>query len=202
MDCRARHRSVRLRRLSLPQVARTPGTARTLRRPRDGRQPLSAVGQRDARRVGTGTRRPEPLALRDHGPRAAPARGPERPRGGRLELRRAGAGGAGHLADGVPAAGRHEGRAGRQQQRIVESGAQPRVWADPVHAAQMRGYFVAGPGERLDGAKFPWGWETDGFDDTAWAMAARRCPTAAPTARRGRRRTPRTGGCSCRGRFP
>jgi hypothetical protein len=42
----------------------------------------------------------------------------------------------------------------------------------PFTHAQMRGYYVVGPGERMDGAAYPWGWETTGFDDTAWAAAA------------------------------
>jgi len=41
----------------------------------------------------------------------------------------------------------------------------------PFTHAQMRGYYVVGPGERVDGAKFPWGWETAGFSDEAWATA-------------------------------
>jgi hypothetical protein len=38
--------------------------------------------------------------------------------------------------------------------------------------AQMRGYYVAGPGERLTARDYPWGWETAGFDDAAWPQAA------------------------------
>jgi alpha-L-rhamnosidase len=29
-------------------------------------------------------------------------------------------------------------------------------------------YFVGGPGEQVDGAKYPWGWEAPDFDDAAW----------------------------------
>jgi len=32
-------------------------------------------------------------------------------------------------------------------------------------------YYVAGALERLDGSQYPWGWETRGFDDSAWAAA-------------------------------
>jgi hypothetical protein len=42
----------------------------------------------------------------------------------------------------------------------------------PFTNAQMRGYYVVGPGERMDGAAYPWGWETAAFDDSAWAAAA------------------------------
>ena len=41
----------------------------------------------------------------------------------------------------------------------------------PFTHAQMRGYFVVGPGERVDGARVPWGWEGADFDDSAWAAA-------------------------------
>lgn len=37
--------------------------------------------------------------------------------------------------------------------------------------SQMRGYYVAGPGERVTAAQYPWGWETPGFDDGAWPPA-------------------------------
>ena len=30
-------------------------------------------------------------------------------------------------------------------------------------------YFVGGPGEQVDGARYPWGWETPGFDDSRWS---------------------------------
>ena len=46
----------------------------------------------------------------------------------------------------------------------------------PFTSAQLRGYYVVGPGERVDGAKFLWGWETAGYDDTPWAMAAPAVP--------------------------
>jgi alpha-L-rhamnosidase len=32
-------------------------------------------------------------------------------------------------------------------------------------------YYVAGPGDHVDGALYPWGWEQPGFDDTGWAAA-------------------------------
>jgi len=32
-------------------------------------------------------------------------------------------------------------------------------------------YYVAGPGDRIDGARFPWGWETVDYDDSAWKRA-------------------------------
>ncbi len=41
----------------------------------------------------------------------------------------------------------------------------------PVSMGELRGYFVAGPGERVDAAKVPWGWETAAFDDSSWPAA-------------------------------
>jgi hypothetical protein len=46
----------------------------------------------------------------------------------------------------------------------------------PFTSAQMRGYYVVGPGERVEGAKYPWGWETAGYNDADWAMAAPAVP--------------------------
>jgi hypothetical protein len=33
-------------------------------------------------------------------------------------------------------------------------------------------YYVAGPGERVDATRYPWGWEQPGFDDSAWLPAS------------------------------
>lgn len=41
----------------------------------------------------------------------------------------------------------------------------------PFGSSQVRGYFVVGPGERIDGARYPWGWEQPGFDDSGWLPA-------------------------------
>jgi alpha-L-rhamnosidase len=32
-------------------------------------------------------------------------------------------------------------------------------------------YFVGGPGEQVDGARYPWGWESPEFADTGWSAA-------------------------------
>ncbi len=42
----------------------------------------------------------------------------------------------------------------------------------PVSMADVHGYFAAGPGEHVEAAKYPWGWETPDFDDSGWASAA------------------------------
>ena len=33
-------------------------------------------------------------------------------------------------------------------------------------------YYAAGPGDKVTGARYPWGWETAEFDDSGWAAAA------------------------------
>ena len=40
-----------------------------------------------------------------------------------------------------------------------------------VTYATVRGYWAAGPGERVDGTKYPWGWERADFDASAWVPA-------------------------------
>src|SRR5579871_1651072 len=39
-------------------------------------------------------------------------------------------------------------------------------------SAQMHGYYVAGPCDRLDASAHPWGWELSDFDDSAWPRAS------------------------------
>lgn len=36
---------------------------------------------------------------------------------------------------------------------------------------RLSGYFVVGPGERVDGLTYPWGWEATGYDDSRWTAA-------------------------------
>ena len=62
------------------------------------------------------------------------------------------------------------------RERVVDTNAQWKCVANrackPLHYthAQMRGYFVAGPCDSVDGASYPWGWELPDFDDAAWAV--------------------------------
>ncbi|MEJ7617249.1 MAG: alpha-L-rhamnosidase N-terminal domain-containing protein [Pyrinomonadaceae bacterium] len=53
----------------------------------------------------------------------------------------------------------------------------------PVTHGEMRGYFVAGPGERIDGARYPWDWQEIEYDDSAWTMAQVVSPGAPRDAR-------------------
>jgi len=40
----------------------------------------------------------------------------------------------------------------------------------PLHA-DLKTYFVVGPGDKIEAAKFPWGWEQPQFDDSSWLSA-------------------------------
>jgi len=41
----------------------------------------------------------------------------------------------------------------------------------PLDAYKIGGYLVTGPGEEVDGSKYPWGWESRDFDDSGWVAA-------------------------------
>ncbi|MBD2699040.1 family 78 glycoside hydrolase catalytic domain [Spirosoma sp. BT702] len=47
---------------------------------------------------------------------------------------------------------------------------------------KLRTYIVAGDGDRVDAAKYPWGWEQSNFDDKVWVAAK---PFGFPTKPRG-----------------
>ncbi len=63
-------------------------------------------------------------------------------------------------------------------ERVVDTGKQWKGIRDPAYSpaprdpAMSRFYYAAGPGERVDAKLYPWGWETPGFDDSAWPAAA------------------------------
>lgn len=38
-------------------------------------------------------------------------------------------------------------------------------------SGKVVGYYVAGPGETIDGRKYPWGWEQSNYSDAYWAKA-------------------------------
>ncbi len=42
----------------------------------------------------------------------------------------------------------------------------------PFGYAELKNFFVAGPGERVRAASYPWGWQEPGFDEQAWKPAA------------------------------
>ncbi|HSK08605.1 MAG TPA: alpha-L-rhamnosidase C-terminal domain-containing protein [Vicinamibacterales bacterium] len=62
-------------------------------------------------------------------------------------------------------------------EKAINSDATWKAAADPAYSpipfthAQLRGYYVVGPGERVDAARHHWGWETSDYDDSAWEAA-------------------------------
>lgn len=48
---------------------------------------------------------------------------------------------------------------------MVDRAYSPCMNGDPV------GYYVAGPGEVIDGSQYPWGWEQTDYDDSQWVTA-------------------------------
>jgi alpha-L-rhamnosidase len=52
-----------------------------------------------------------------------------------------------------------------------------------ITSAAVRGYWAAGPGDRVSAAAYPWGWESPSFDDSAWTPAAVVAPAAGREAR-------------------
>ena len=52
-----------------------------------------------------------------------------------------------------------------------------------ITSAAVRGYFAAGPGDRVNAAAHPWGWESPSFDDSAWTPAVVVAPAAGREAR-------------------
>ena len=63
-------------------------------------------------------------------------------------------------------------------ERIVDTGKQWKSIRDaayspaPREREMARFYFVTGPGEQVDAAHYPWGWERPEFDDSAWPASA------------------------------
>lgn len=63
----------------------------------------------------------------------------------------------------------------------------PAIMPLPIDRKAIKfNYFVGGPGEIVDGAKYPWGWEHPEFDDSQWAAAE----AITPGGPRGVRDTP------------
>ncbi|MBW7998000.1 MAG: Bacterial alpha-L-rhamnosidase [Candidatus Glassbacteria bacterium] len=65
----------------------------------------------------------------------------------------------------------------------------------PINTSTMGAFTVVGPGERVDGHRYPWGWLEPGFDDEGWADAvqtALACPRGIRWMRSHRHLVPRT----------
>ena len=62
-------------------------------------------------------------------------------------------------------------------ERVVDTGKLWRCIRDeafravPISRVEMPEYFAVGPGDQIDGTKYPWGWERPDFDDSSWRPA-------------------------------
>jgi len=59
--------------------------------------------------------------------------------------------------------------------REVETGRDWKCIRDEAYSPEdargkVFGYYAAGPTDRVDGARYPWGWEHPGYDDSGWKM--------------------------------
>jgi alpha-L-rhamnosidase len=76
-------------------------------------------------------------------------------------------------------------------ERVVDTGKEWKCIRDaayapvPRGAEMMRFYYVTGPGERVDAARYPWGWQQPEFDDSGWPAAAVSSPGAPRDSRDG-----------------
>ena len=61
-----------------------------------------------------------------------------------------------------------------EAERAANTGTSWKAFRNDAYAPirpTAQGYFVAGPGERMDGGRYPWGWQSLEFDDAAWQAA-------------------------------
>ncbi len=62
-----------------------------------------------------------------------------------------------------------------EKEAVVNSNNSWKVFQNPAYqpcsmdnGRRLRAYMVIGPGDEVDGKKYPWGWEQAGFDDSQW----------------------------------
>lgn len=57
-----------------------------------------------------------------------------------------------------------------KQEEVVNTGDSWKVYRDEAYIPPVKKFFrtVVGPGDDVDGSKYPWGWELPGFDDIGW----------------------------------
>ncbi len=67
-----------------------------------------------------------------------------------------------------------------EKEKMVNTGEGWKVFHDAAYkpcstdnAARMHSYMVIGPGDELDAASYPWGWEQPGYTDTGWLPVKR-----------------------------
>ena len=78
-----------------------------------------------------------------------------------------------------------------QAERLADTNASWKAAKDeaytplPVTYATVGGYYAAGPGDQVDAARYPWGWERADFDDSGWSAAQALGPGAPRESRDG-----------------
>ncbi|MEO8370244.1 MAG: family 78 glycoside hydrolase catalytic domain [Candidatus Solibacter sp.] len=74
-------------------------------------------------------------------------------------------------------------------ERVADTGASWKCARNEAYApvvitsGAVRGYWAAGPGDKINAAAYPWGWELPDFDDARWSNAAVVSPAAGREAR-------------------
>ena len=69
-------------------------------------------------------------------------------------------------------------------EEIANTGKSWKVFRDtawemlPRDPQKVNGYFVVGPGERIDGSKVPWGWQQPDYNDSDWKDAVEQTAAA------------------------
>lgn len=58
-----------------------------------------------------------------------------------------------------------------------------RCMAYSPEAVKVRGYYAAGCCDRMDSSEYPWGWQEEGYDDSAWSPAVKITNAASKGAR-------------------
>ncbi|HEY7234458.1 MAG TPA: alpha-L-rhamnosidase C-terminal domain-containing protein [Gemmatimonadaceae bacterium] len=80
---------------------------------------------------------------------------------------------------------------GERESALVNTGPGWKLLVDSAYApivitnATVHGYYAAGPGESVDGQRYPWHWESPDYDDSRWitvSAPAVRAEAAAPLA--------------------
>jgi hypothetical protein len=65
-----------------------------------------------------------------------------------------------------------------EREAVANTGREWKVFSNPgyepipVRGPAAGGYYAAPPGESVDGSRYPWGWEQDGFADASWPVPA------------------------------
>lgn len=61
-----------------------------------------------------------------------------------------------------------------EREKVVNTNDSWKVWHNTAYQplvldkAKLKSYSVTGDGDYVNGSQYPWGWETPGFDDSAW----------------------------------